>query len=146
MQGGWFEWIHGRGLFTFARGEPIQYNPPMQLLWLAKGNDDLIFIITLVVVLLVVIAYLVLGRDDTIQVMEEESEPMEVDDPRYHEKVVHRLDRTNDLLTSIRNSILIFIMIVVLVPVLWMLLIKGCDVPKTKSSGHVSFHPNTYGG
>ena len=117
----------------------------MQLLWLAKGNDDLIFIITLVVVLLVVIAYLVLGRDDTIQVMEEESEPMEVDDPRYHEKVVHRLDRTNDLLTSIRNSILIFIMIVVLVPVLWMLLIKGCDVPKTKSSGYVSFHPNTYG-
>ncbi|HIG81807.1 MAG TPA: hypothetical protein EYQ62_09225 [Verrucomicrobiales bacterium] len=116
----------------------------MQLLWLAKGNDDLIFIITLVVVLLVVIAYLVLGRDDTIQVMEEESEPMDIDDPRYHEKVVHRLDRTNDLLTSIRNSILIFIVIVVLVPVLWMLLIKGCDVPKTKSSGHVLFHPNTY--
>ena len=117
----------------------------MQALWLAKVEDDTIFIITLVVVLLVVIAYLVLGRDDTIQVMEEESEPMEVDDPRYHEKVVHRLDRTNDLLTSIRNSILIFIMIVVLVPVLWMLLIKGCDVPKTKSSGNVSFHPNTYG-
>jgi hypothetical protein len=116
----------------------------MQLLWLAKGNDDLIFIITLVVVLLVVIAYLVLGRDDTIQVMEEESEPMDIDDPQYHEKVVHRLDRTNDLLTSIRNSILIFIVIVVLVPVLWMLLIKGCDVPKTKSSGHVLFHPNTY--
>jgi hypothetical protein len=116
----------------------------MQLLWLAKGNDDLIFIITLVVVLLVVIAYLVLGRDDTIQVMEEESEPMDIGDPQYHEKVVHRLDRTNDLLTSIRNSILIFIVIVVLVPVLWMLLIKGCDVPKTKSSGHVLFHPNTY--
>jgi len=116
----------------------------MELLWLAKGNDDLIFIITLVVVLLVVIAYLVLGRDDTIQVMEEESEPMDIGDPQYHEKVVHRLDRTNDLLTSIRNSILIFIVIVVLVPVLWMLLIKGCDVPKTKSSGHVLFHPNTY--
>jgi hypothetical protein len=116
----------------------------MQLLWLAKANDDLIFIITLVVVLLVVIAYLVLGRDDTIQVMEEESEPMDIGDPQYHEKVVHRLDRTNDLLTSIRNSILIFIVIVVLVPVLWMLLIKGCDVPKTKSSGHVLFHPNTY--
>ena len=116
----------------------------MQLMWLAKGNDDLIFIITLVVVLLVVIAYLVLGRDDTIQVMEEESEPMDIDDPRYHEKVVHRLERTNDLLTSIRNSILIFIVIVVLVPVLWMLLVKGCDVPKTKSSGHVLYHPNTY--
>ena len=117
----------------------------MQLMWLAKGNDDLIFIITLVVVLLVVIAYLVLGRDDTIQVMEEESEPMDIDDPRYHEKVVHRLDRTNDLLTSIRNSILIFIVIIVLVPVLWMLLVRGCDVPKTKSSGHVLYHPNTYG-
>ena len=117
----------------------------MQLLWLAEGNDDLIFIITLVVVLLVVIAYLVLGRDDTIQVMEEDSEPMEVDDQRYYEKVLHRLDRTNDLLTSIRNSILIFIVIIVLVPVLWLLLVKGCDVPKPKSSGHVSFHPNTYG-
>ena len=116
----------------------------MQLMWLAKGNDDLIFIITLVVVLLVVIAYLVLGRDDTIQVMEEESEPMEIGDPRYHEKVVHRLERTNDLLTSIRNSILIFIVTIVLVPVLWMLLIKGCKVPKTKSSEHVLYHPNTY--
>jgi uncharacterized ion transporter superfamily protein YfcC len=116
----------------------------MQLLWLAKGNDDLIFIITLVVVLLVVIAYLVLGRDDTIQVMEEESEAMEIDDARYHEKVVHRLDRTNDLLTSIRNSFLIFIVIIVLVPVLWMLLVKGCEGPKSKPSEHVSFHPNTY--
>jgi len=116
----------------------------MHLLSLAAGNDDLIFIITLVVVLLVVIAYLVLGRDDTIQVIEEETEPMDIDDLRYHEKVVHRLDRTNDLLTSIRNSILIFIVIVVLVPVLWMLLVKGCEVPKTKSSEHVSFHPNTY--
>ena len=57
----------------------------MQLMWLAKGNDDLIFIITLVVVLLVVIAYLVLGRDATIQVMEEESEPVDIDDVRYHE-------------------------------------------------------------
>ena len=106
----------------------------MQLMWLAKENDDLIFIITLVVVLLVVIAYLVLGRDDTIQVMEEESEPVDIDDVRYHEKVLHRLERSNDLLTSIRNSILIFIVIVVLVPVLWMLLIKGCEVPKMKSS------------
>ena len=116
----------------------------MQLMWLAKGNDDLIFIITLVVVLLVVIAYLVLGRDDTIQVMEEESEPVDIDDVRYHEKVLHRLERTNDLLTSIRNSILIFIVIIVLVPVLWMLLVKGCEVPKTKSSEHVLYHPNTY--
>ncbi|MBC8324385.1 MAG: hypothetical protein H8E27_01990 [Verrucomicrobia subdivision 3 bacterium] len=116
----------------------------MELLWLAKGNDDLIFIITLAVVLLVVIAYLVLGRDDTIQVMEEENEPVEIDDPQYHEKVVHRLDRTNDLLTSIRNSILIFIVILVLIPVLWMLLVKGCEVPKTNSSEHVLNHPNTY--
>ncbi len=116
----------------------------MDLLWLAKGNDDLIFIITLAVVLLVVIAYLVLGRDDTIELMEEESEPMEMDDPRYHEKVVHRLDRTNDLLTSIRNSILIFIVILVLIPVIWMLLVKGCEVPIKKSSEHVVNHPNTY--
>ena len=74
----------------------------MQALWLAKVEDDTIFIITLGVV---VIAHLVLGRDDTIRLQEDKEEPNINADPEYQEKVIHRLDRANDLLTSIRNSI-----------------------------------------
>ena len=44
----------------------------MHLLWLARVEDDTIFIITLVVLLGVVIAYLVLGRDETIRLKESE--------------------------------------------------------------------------
>ena len=98
----------------------------MQTLWLAKVEDDTIFIITLGVVLVVVIAYLVLGRDDTIRLQEGKEEPKINADPEYQEKVIHRLDRANDLLTSIRNSILILIVLIVLLPVLFLLLTKGC--------------------
>ena len=98
----------------------------MQALWLAKVEDDTIFIITLGVVLVVVIAYLVLGRDDTIRLQEDKEEPKNNAGPEYQEKVIHRLDRANDLLTSIRNSILILIVLIVLLPVLFLLLTKGC--------------------
>jgi len=98
----------------------------MQALWLAKVEDDTIFIITLGVVLVVVIAYLVLGRDDTIRLQEDKEEPKINADTEYQEKVIHRLDRANDLLTSIRNSILILIVLIVLLPVLLLLLSKGC--------------------
>ena len=98
----------------------------MQALWLAKVEDDTIFIITLGVVLVVVIAYLVLGRDDTIRLQEDKEELKINADPEYQEKVIHRLDRANDLLTSIRNSILILIVLIVLLPVLLLLLSKGC--------------------
>ena len=87
-------------------------------------EDDTIFIFTLGVV--VVIAYLVLGRDDTIRLQEDKEEPKNNADPEYQEKVIHRLDRANDLLTSIRNSILILIVLIVLLPVLFLLLSKGC--------------------
>ena len=53
----------------------------MQALWLAKVEDDTIFIITLGVVLGVVIAYLVLGRDDTIRLQEDKEEPKINADP-----------------------------------------------------------------
>ena len=100
----------------------------MQALWLAKVEDDTIFIITLGVVLVVVIAYLVLGRDDTIRLQEDKEEPKNNAGPEYQEKVIHRLDRANDLLTSIRNSILILIVLIVLLPVLFLLLTKGCGI------------------
>ena len=99
----------------------------MHLLWLAKVEDDTIFIITLVVVLLVVIAYLVLGRDDTIRLEDDKKEPKNNAGPEYQEKVIHRLDRANDLLTSIRNSILILIVLIVLLPMLFLLLTRGCS-------------------
>ena len=98
----------------------------MQALWLAKVEDDTIFIITLGVVLVVVIAYLVLGRDDTIRLQEDNEEPKNNAGPEYQEKVIHRIDRANDLLASIRNSILILIVLFVLLPVLLLLLSKGC--------------------
>ena len=99
----------------------------MQALWLAKVEDDTIFIITLGVVLVVVIAYLVLGRDDTIRLQEDNEEPKNNAGPEYQEKVIHRLDRANDLLTSIRNSILILIVLIVLLPMLFLLLTRGCS-------------------
>ena len=99
----------------------------MQALWLAKVEDDTIFIITLGVVLMVVIAYLVLGRDDTIRLQEEKEGPKKNDGSEFQEKVIHRLDRSNDLLTSIRNSILIFIVLVVLLPMLFLLFTRGCS-------------------
>ena len=98
----------------------------MQALWLAKVEDDTIFIITLGVVLVVVIAYLVLGRDDTIRLQEDKEEPKINAAPEYQEKVIHRLDRATDLLTSLRNRILILIVLIVLLPVLFLLLTKGC--------------------
>ena len=98
----------------------------MQALWLAKVEDDTIFIITLGVVLVVVIAYLVLGRDDTIRLQEGKEKPKKIGNPEYQKKVIHRLDRANDLLTSIRNSILILIVLIALHPVLFLLFARGC--------------------
>ena len=114
----------------------------MHLLWLAKVEDDTIFIITLGVVLLVVISYLVLGRDDTIRLQEDETS--KTNESEHQNNVIHRLDRANDLLISIRNSILILIVLIVLLPVLFLLLTKGCSTDKGNSSAHVLDHPNTY--
>ena len=114
----------------------------MHLLWLAKVEDDTIFIITLGVVLLVVISYLVLGRDETIRLQEEETS--KTNEAEHQSNVIHRLDRANDLLISIRNSILILIVLIVLLPVLFLLLTKGCSTNKGNSSAHVLDRPDTY--
>ena len=114
----------------------------MHLLWLAKVEDDTIFIITLGVVLLVVISYLVLGRDDTIRLQEEETS--KTNESEHQKNIIHRLDRANDLLISIRNGILILIVLIVLLPVLFLLLTKGCSTNKGNSSAHVLDRPNTY--
>ncbi len=98
----------------------------MHYLWLAKTGDDTIFIITLVVVLLVVIGYLVLGRDDTIR-LEEETQKGVMKDPEFQKNLLERIDRTNDLLTSIRNGTLLLIVVIVVVPLFFILFSKGCD-------------------
>ena len=94
----------------------------MHLLWLAEVEDDTIFIITLGVLLLVVTAYLVLGRDDTIRLQKKEEEPSKANDSEYQKNIIHRIDRANDLLTSIRNSILILIVLIhsVMLPMILM--------------------------
>ncbi len=98
----------------------------MHLLWLAEVEDDTIFIITLGVLLLVVTAYLVLGRDDTIRLQKKEEESPKANDSEYQKNIIHRLERANDLLTSIRNSILILIVLIVLLSILFLLFAKGC--------------------
>ncbi len=105
----------------------------MHYLWLAKTGDDTIFIITLVVVLLVVIGYLVLGRDDTIR-LEEEAQKGVMKDPEFQKNLLERIDRTNDLLTSIRNGTLLLIVIIVVVPLFFILFSKGCDSSQNVSS------------
>ena len=114
----------------------------MHLLWLAEVEDDTIFIITLGVLLLVVTAYLVLGRDDTISLQEEETS--KTNESEHQKNVIHRLDRANDLLTSIRNSILILIVLIVLLSMLFLLFAKGCGASNWNSSAHVLDCPNTY--
>ena len=81
----------------------------MPLMLLAKMEDDTGFIITLGVVLLAVICWLVLGQDQTIRL--EDAEETTPDTGEFRQKLMQRLDRTNDLLTSIRNSALIFIVL-----------------------------------
>ena len=93
---------------------------------LGAMQDDTIFIITLVVVQVVVTGYLVLGRDAAIRLQEEEDAPAKSDDPAFQEKVLPRLDRANDLLTAIRNSLLILIILLVLVPLFLTVFLKGC--------------------
>ena len=115
----------------------------MHLLWLARVEDDTIFIITLVVLLGVVIAYLVLGRDETIRLKESEEDEGS-DESEFEKKVIHKLDRSNDLLVSIRNSLLIFIVLLVLLAMFLMLFFKGCGGAKGRPSAHVSDVPNTY--
>ena len=105
----------------------------MHYLWLAKTGDDTIFIITLVVVLLVVIGYLVLGRDDTIR-LEEETQKGVMKDPEFQKNLLERIDRTNDLLTSIRNGTLLLIVVIVVIPLFFLLFSKGCDSSQNVSS------------
>ena len=114
----------------------------MQVFWLAAVEDDTIFIITLVVVLLVVIGYLVLGRDETIRL--EEKTDTEEGASEFERKVIHRLERSNDLLVGIRNSLLILIVLLVVLALGFLVFFKGCTPAKGKSSAHVRDVPNTY--
>ena len=118
----------------------------MPLMLLAKMEDDTGFIITLGVVLLAVICWLVLGQDQTIRLQDAEEAAPDTDE--FRQKLLQRLDRTTDLLTSIRNSALIFIVLIVIVPMLFLLFTEGCKRPEKTPPGNKSAHvrntPNTY--
>jgi hypothetical protein len=118
----------------------------MPWMLLAKMEDDTGFIITLGVVLLAVICWLVLGQDQTIRLQDVEEAAPDTDE--FRQKLLQRLDRTNDLLTSIRNSALIFIVLIVIVPILLLLFTEGCKRPENTApenkSAHVWNTPNTY--
>ena len=114
----------------------------MHYLWVAKIGDDTIFIITLVVVLLVVIGYLVLGRDDTIR-LEEEAQKGVMKDPEFQKNLLERIDRTNDLLTSIRNGTLLLIVVIVVIPLFFLLFSKGCDSSQNVPSAQTQNRLNT---
>ncbi len=117
----------------------------MPLMLLAKMEDDTGFMITLGVVLLAVICWLVLGQDQTIRLQDAEEAAPDTDE--FRQKLLQRLDRTNDLLTSIRNSTLIFIVLIVIVPMLLLLFTEGCKRPEKtpeNKSAHVQNTPNTY--
>ena len=124
-----------------AQANTIKY--AMHYIWLAKMEDDTIFIITLVVVLIVVIGYLVLGKDDTIR-LDEQPKDEPLNDVEFRKGLLERIDKTNDLLTSIRNSSLLLIVMIVVVPMLFMLFSKGCYGAQRESSAHVLYSPNTY--
>tara|TARA_B100001123_G_scaffold205023_1_gene232441 strand:+ start:246 stop:596 length:351 start_codon:yes stop_codon:yes gene_type:complete len=115
----------------------------MHYIWLAKMEDDTIFIITLVVVLIVVIGYLVLGKDDTIR-LDEQPQDEPLNETEFRKSLLERIDKTNDLLISIRNSSLLLIVMIVVIPMLFMLFSKGCNGGQRESSVHVSYSPNTY--
>ena len=107
----------------------------MHYLWMAKIEDDTIFIITLVVVLLVVIGYLVLGRDDTIRLDEQAGDgPMQ--DPELQKKLLERIDSTTDLLTCILNCALLLIVIIVVVPLFFLLFSKAGNTAQKEKSVH----------
>ena len=96
-----------------------------------------------VVVLLVVIGYLGLGRDETIR-LKEDTEENDEGASEFERKVIHRLERSNDLLVGIRNSLLILIVLLVILALGFLVVFKGCTPTKGKSSAHVRDVPNTY--
>ena len=75
----------------------------MHYIWLAKMEDDTIFIITLVVVLIVVIGYLVLGKDDTIR-LDEQPQDEPLNDDEFRKNLLDRI-KTKKIIFKVKKLI-----------------------------------------
>tara|TARA_A100001037_G_scaffold10022_1_gene9796 strand:- start:4762 stop:5028 length:267 start_codon:yes stop_codon:yes gene_type:complete len=85
---------------------------------LAQTEDDTIFLIALGVVLLFAVYQLVFSPDGVRVAENKESQAEETD---FERRLFQKLDHTNDLLVSTRNSLLILIILVVILASLYLI-------------------------
>jgi len=85
---------------------------------LASTEDDTIFIIALGVVLLFAVYQLVFTPDG-VRVAKRDEDNGETDS-EFEKRLLEKLDHTNDLLISTRNSLLILIILIVLLASLYL--------------------------
>ena len=85
---------------------------------LAQPEDDTIFIIALGVLLLFAVYQLVFTPDG-FRVAKRDEEKAE-NESEFEQRLLEKLDHTNDLLTSTRNSLLILIILIVLLASLYL--------------------------
>ncbi len=87
---------------------------------LASPEDDTIFIIALGVVLLFAV-YQLIFTPDGVRVARRDEEKAG-DESEFERRLLEKLDHTNDLLISTRNSLLILIILIVLLACLYLML------------------------
>ena len=85
---------------------------------LAQPEDDTIFIIALGVLLLFAIYQLVFTPDG-VRVAKRDEEQTD-NESEFEQRLLEKLDHTNDLLISTRNSMLILIILIVLLASLYL--------------------------
>ncbi len=85
---------------------------------LAQPEDDTIFIIALGVLLLFAIYQLVFTPDG-VRVAKRDEEQTD-NESEFERRLLEKLDHTNDLLISTRNSLLILIILIVLLASLYL--------------------------
>ena len=87
---------------------------------LASPEDDTIFIIALGVVLLFAV-YQLIFTPDGVRVARRDEEKAG-DESEFERRLLEKLDHTNDLLISTRNSLLILIILIVMLACLYLML------------------------
>tara|TARA_Y100001934_G_scaffold74189_1_gene92192 strand:- start:299 stop:565 length:267 start_codon:yes stop_codon:yes gene_type:complete len=85
---------------------------------LAQTEDDTIFLIALGVVLLFAVYQLIFSPDGVRVAKDEQPQAGETD---FERRLLQKLDHTNDLLVSTRNSLLILIILIVILASLYLI-------------------------
>lgn len=85
---------------------------------LASAEDDIIFIIALGAVLLFAI-YQLIFTSDGVHIARRDVDKAE-NESEFERRLLEKLDHTNDLLISTRNSLLILIILIVLLASLYL--------------------------